>query len=200
MASLSMYNPTVTALRERLGYWPMPNFTFEEFLIDLTIRILILAALTPFAFRNSPWMRPVIYFSALVLCIANARGHTLATIFGRTVSTVHFPRPAPGFISSPMLLLAGIYALVQLRRNRKRNDILIEQTPSRGSAPAQLASPDGRDSKDGRPEIFPLFLPANRYSSYYEFTDPEDKHDFARICPATGRTHLKVRPALPSFL
>jgi hypothetical protein len=116
---LSVYNPTVTALRERLGYWPMPNFTFEEFLIDLTVGILILAALTPFAFRNSSWMRPVIYFSALVLCIANAGGHTLATIFGRTVSTVHFPRPAPGFISSPVLLCAGIYALVQLRRTEK---------------------------------------------------------------------------------
>jgi len=116
---LSTYNPTVTALREKLGYWPLPTFTFEEFLIDLTIGILILAALTPFAFRNSPWMRPVIYLSAVVLCIANACGHTLATILGRTVNTVHFPRPAPGFISSPMLLFAGIYALVQLRRTAK---------------------------------------------------------------------------------
>jgi len=116
---LSTYNPTVTALREKLGYWPLPTFTFEEFLIDLTIGILILAALTPFAFRNSPWMRPVIYLSAVVLCIANACGHTLATILGRTVNTVHFPRPAPGFISSPMLLFAGIYALGQLRRTAK---------------------------------------------------------------------------------
>jgi hypothetical protein len=116
---LSIYNPTVTALRERLSYWPMPNFTFQEFLVDLTIGILILAALTPFAFRNSPGMRPLIYFSAVVLCIANACGHTLATIFGRTVTGVHVPRPAPGFLSSPMLLFAGIYALVQLRRTPK---------------------------------------------------------------------------------
>lgn len=116
---LFIYNPTVTALRERFGFWPMPNFTFEGWLTGLAAGILILAALTPFAFRNAGWMRPIFYFSAIVLCIANACGHTLATIFGRTVSTVHFSRPAPGFISSPVLLFAGIYTLVQLRRTRK---------------------------------------------------------------------------------
>ena len=115
---LSVYNPTVIVLRERFGYWPMPTFTFRELLTGLTLGILILAALTPFAFRNSGWMRPLIYFSAVVLSILNACGHTLATIFGQTVNTVHFSRPAPGFISSPLLLFAGIYALVQLRRTR----------------------------------------------------------------------------------
>jgi hypothetical protein len=34
----------------------------------------------------------------------------------RTVSTVEFPRPAPGFYSSPLLFAAAIYAWVQLRR------------------------------------------------------------------------------------
>ena len=116
---LYIYNPTVTALRERLGFWPMPTFTFEGWLTGLSVGILFLAALTPFAFFNSRWMRPLIYFSAIVLCIFNAFGHTLGTIFGRTVSTVHFSRPAPGFLSSPVLLFAGIYALVQLRRTRK---------------------------------------------------------------------------------
>ena len=116
---LSIYNPTVTALRERFGFWPMPNFTFERWLTDLAVGIFILALLTPFAFRNSGWMRPIMYFSAIVLCIANVCGHTLGTILGRTVSTVHFSRPAPGFISSPILLFVGIYALVQLRRTRK---------------------------------------------------------------------------------
>ena len=116
---LFINNPTVTALRERFGFWPMPTFTFEGWLTDLAIGILVLALLTPFAFRNAGWMRPIMYFSAIVLCIANACGHTLATIFGRTVSTVHFSRPAPGFVSSPVLLFAGIYALVQLRHTRK---------------------------------------------------------------------------------
>ena len=115
---LFIYNPTVTALRERLGYWPMPTFTFEEWLTGLAAGILLLAALTPFAFVNARWLRPIFYLCAL-LCAGNAVAHTLATIFGRTVSTVHFSRPAPGFLSSPVLLFAGVYALFQLRRTRK---------------------------------------------------------------------------------
>ena len=113
---LFIYNPTVTALREKLGFWPMPTFAFQEWITGLTVGILLLATLTPFAFRNAAWMRPLFYFCAIVLCILNACGHTLATVFGRTVSTVHFSRPAPGFISSPILLAAGIYALFQLRK------------------------------------------------------------------------------------
>lgn len=115
---LFIYNPTVTALRERLGWWPMPTFTFEGWLTALAVGILLLTALTPFAFLNARWLRPIFYVSAVVL-IANAFAHTLATIFGRTVSTVHFSRPAPGFLTSPVLLFAGIYALMQLRRTRK---------------------------------------------------------------------------------
>ncbi len=116
---LLVFNPTVLALREKLGWWPMPTFSFKEWLSELAIGIAILAALTPLAFRNASWLRPIIYFCAIVLCIANACGHTLGTIFGRTVSTVHFSRPAPGSYSSPLLLFAGIYAIVQLRRTRK---------------------------------------------------------------------------------
>src|ERR1017187_6772928 len=44
--------------------------------------------------------------------------NALATIFGRTVSAVTFPRPAPGFWSSPPMAAAAIYLLVQLRRTK----------------------------------------------------------------------------------
>ncbi len=50
--------------------------------------------------------------------LLNAAGHTVATIFGRTVSSVTFPRPAPGFWSSPFLVAAAVYLLVQLRKTR----------------------------------------------------------------------------------
>lgn len=115
---LSVYNPTVVALRAKLGFWPMPTFGFREWLGGLTVGILLLALLSPFAFRNTGWLRPLFYFVAVVTGIFNALGHTLGTIFGQTVSTVRFPRPAPGFYSSPLLLIAAIYALVQLRRTR----------------------------------------------------------------------------------
>jgi hypothetical protein len=115
---LSVYDPTVLALRAKLGFWPMPTFQFREWLTRLILGILLLAALSPFAFRNTFWIRSIFYFVAMVAGVFNARGHTLGTIFGQTVSTVRFPRPAPGFYSSPLLLIVSIYALVQLRMTR----------------------------------------------------------------------------------
>jgi hypothetical protein len=50
--------------------------------------------------------------------VLNAVGHTLGTVFGRTIASVEFSRPMPGFYSSPFLLAASIYVLVQLRRSR----------------------------------------------------------------------------------
>lgn len=115
---LSVYNPTVLAMRAKLGFWPMPTFEFREWLIGLATGILLLALLSPLAFRNTRWIRPVFYFVVVVTGILNALGHTLGTILGHTVSTIRFPRPAPGFYSSPLLLIVSIYALVQLRRTR----------------------------------------------------------------------------------
>src|SRR5229473_6970720 len=117
---LSVYNPTVLATRAKLGFWPMPTFEFREWLTGLVIGILLLSALSPFAFRNARSIRPVFYFCAVVTGLLNALGHTVATILGHTVSAVRFPRPAPGFYSSPLLLIAAIYTLVQLRRTRGR--------------------------------------------------------------------------------
>lgn len=115
---LKMYNPTVAAMRERFTWFPMPAFEFREWLIGLIAAILILLLLAPFAFRNARWLRPLAYIFALLM-LANGMGHTLATIFGQTVSTVRFPRPAPGFYSSPLLFAGSIYLLVRLRVTRK---------------------------------------------------------------------------------
>jgi len=116
---LAVYNPTVLALRARLGSWPMPTFGFQTWLTGLTLGIVLLAALTPWAFQNARWIRPLFYFCAVVTGVLNALGHIIGTIFGRTVSTVQFPRPAPGFYTSPLLLAAAIYALLQLKRTRQ---------------------------------------------------------------------------------
>src|SRR5436305_3466494 len=118
---LNIYNPTVLAMRAKLGFWPMPTFSFREWLTSLAAGILLLALLSPFAFSNERWIRPIFYFVAVVTGILNAAGHTIGTIFGRTVSGVHFARPAPGFYSSPPLLAAAIYSLVQLRRTKNQH-------------------------------------------------------------------------------
>ena len=115
---LSVNNPTVLALRQKLGFWPMPTFTFRVWLTGLIMVILLFLALSPPMFRNVGWMRLVAYFCAIVIGILNALGHTFATILGHTVRSVTFPRPAPGFYSSPTLFAAACFLLVQLRRTR----------------------------------------------------------------------------------
>ena len=114
---LSVYNPTVAALRARLGWFPMPVFTFEVWLTGLLVAILLLLSLSPLIARGTRWTRAVAY-AVGVLMVLNALGHTAGTIFGRTVASVEFARPMPGFYSSPLLLAASIYLFVQLRSSR----------------------------------------------------------------------------------
>src|SRR5882757_679133 len=62
---LSVYNPTVLAMRVRFGFWPMPTFDFRVWLTALIIGIVVLVALSPFAFRNARWIRLLSYFLAI---------------------------------------------------------------------------------------------------------------------------------------
>ena len=114
---LSVYNPTVIGFRAKLGFWPMPTFGFREWLTGLIVGVVILLALSPLVFRGDRWMRPFFYFFAIVM-VLNGLGHTIGTILGHTLPSIRFPRPMPGFYSSPLILAAAIYALVQLRRTR----------------------------------------------------------------------------------
>jgi hypothetical protein len=117
---LPVYNATVIALRGKFLFWPMPTFGFHTWLTTLVVAIGIFAALAPFASQNQRWARATLYFVSIVAGILNATGHIAATILGHTVQAVRFPRPAPGFYSSPLLLLTAIYVLTQLRRTSVR--------------------------------------------------------------------------------
>jgi hypothetical protein len=121
---LSVYNPTVSAIRERVAWLPLPVFEFEIWLGGLISACLLLLALTPFAFRGSRWLRPLAYALA-VLMIGNAVVHTAGTIAGRTLPGISFRRPMPGFYSSPLLLAASVYLLICLRATRPVPDRLI---------------------------------------------------------------------------
>jgi hypothetical protein len=106
-------------MRSEYTWFPMPTFEYRDWLIGLIVANAVFLVLTPFAFQNALWLRPLAYFYAGVHLL-NGTGHTLATIFGQTVSSVHFPRSAPGFYAWPLLIAGSIYLLVRLRANARR--------------------------------------------------------------------------------
>ena len=114
---LAVYNPTVLAMRGQYPWFPMPTFGFREWLVGLIFANVLLLALTPLAYRNARWIRPLAYFFAAIMFL-NGLGHTFFTILGHTVASVQFPRPAPGFYSSPLLLAASVYLFLRLRATR----------------------------------------------------------------------------------
>jgi hypothetical protein len=110
---LSVYNPTVMVLREKRPWLPFPVFTFGVWLAGLVGANVLLLCLSVFVLRGARWMRPLGYVFAVIM-LANGLGHIVGTIFGRTVASIRFPRPMPGFYSSPFLLLASAYLLCEL--------------------------------------------------------------------------------------
>jgi hypothetical protein len=120
---LSVYNPTVLALRSRLGWWPMPTFQFREWLAGLIALVCVLFLFSPLFFSTGWPIRPLAWIFAALMAL-NGVGHTLGTIAGRSVASVHFSRPMPGFYSSPFLIAASLWTLLELRRTRS-----VKHTP-----------------------------------------------------------------------
>jgi hypothetical protein len=120
---LGVYNPTVLAVRQRWGWFPMPTFGFREWLVGLTIAVALCFALTPAAMRGARWLRPLAWLAAIIQ-FSNAMGHTVGTILGHTVSSVMFPRPAPGFYSSPFLFIGSVWLMLRLRKTAGANESL----------------------------------------------------------------------------
>jgi hypothetical protein len=110
---LDVYNPTVNAIRAQLPWLPLPVFRFETWITGLIAAIGALMCVSVFVFQGARWTRPAGYAFA-ILMILNALGHTAGTLFGRTVESVRFSGPMPGFYSSPLLMAAAIYLLLRL--------------------------------------------------------------------------------------
>jgi hypothetical protein len=115
---LAVYNPTVTVLRERWNWFPMPSLQFREFLAVMIVACGLLFCLTPVAARGMRGLRPLAWVYALIMFL-NGLSHTLFSILGHTVAAVTFPRPAPGFYSSPLLFVASVWLMVRLRRTAR---------------------------------------------------------------------------------
>jgi hypothetical protein len=111
---LSYYNATVLTLHGHFWWFPRMDFPFRAWLTGLLVALTVCFLLTPFAFRNARWLRPLAYLFAGIQFM-NGMGHTLAQIFGRTAPSVRFEEFAPGFYTAPLLLVSSAYLFWSLR-------------------------------------------------------------------------------------
>lgn len=101
---LSFYNPLVRDLRDSLGFWPMPTFSFEAWLAGLIVAILISFAVTPIVARGRRLIRVVVTVLGIIM-VLNAMAHLLGSVY--------FGYLLPGFWSSPLLLATAIFVVVR---------------------------------------------------------------------------------------
>lgn len=102
---LSVYNPTVRAIRARFPFLPLPTFTFRVWLGGLIAVTLFLFSLAPAAFRGAPGLRPAAYVFGIVMA-----GNGLVHLVG----SLRMGRAMPGVYSAPFILAAGIFLLASL--------------------------------------------------------------------------------------
>ena len=114
---LAVYNPTVLAFKARVPWLPLPVFCFEIWLAGLAMLCALLLTATPLVASGRRAGRLLAYVVAVVM-VLNAVLHTLGTILGHTVPSVSFPRPMPGFFSSPVLFAAALLVLWRLARTK----------------------------------------------------------------------------------
>lgn len=115
---LSVYNPTVDELRRSVPFLIAPRVGFREWLAGLIAVDAGLFCLSPLAFRANGFVRRLAYPFAGIMLL-NGLAHIAGTIAGRTVSTVRFKRPMPGFWSSPVIAAASMNLLHELSKREK---------------------------------------------------------------------------------
>jgi hypothetical protein len=102
---LSIYNPMVRNLRALFPFLPLPTFTFRVWLTGLVVTVVLLASLTPLAFRGVAWMRPIAYAFGIVMA-----GNGLLHLVG----SVYMRKAMPGVYSAPLILAAAVYLLASV--------------------------------------------------------------------------------------
>jgi len=101
---LAFYNPMVLGLKQRLGFFPAPIFSFEIWLGGLIAFIIICFLLTPIIKRENKIVK-ILAAAFGILMIANALGHMLGSVL--------LGKFLPGVWSSPFLLAAAVYVVVR---------------------------------------------------------------------------------------
>jgi len=108
---LSVYNPAVRALRQKLPFLPLPTFTFDVWLTGLILAVILLLFLSPYAFRRARWMTVLSYPFGIIM-LGNGLGHIIGSFY--------LGRLMPGVYSAPLLLASSIYLLWSIRRDEAR--------------------------------------------------------------------------------
>ena len=101
---LPFYNQSVINLREQLGFFPAPTFSFSIWLGGLIIAIILLYLMTYIVVRGSRFIRVFTIIFA-VLMIFNGLGHLLGSLY--------YGRILPGMWSSPFLILMASFVVFQ---------------------------------------------------------------------------------------
>ncbi len=108
---LSVYNPFVSAARQRWAWFPMPIFAFEVWLVGLIILVGVLLLLTPLAYRGVAPVRTAAYPYAAIMLL-NGVGHL--------VGSVYLWRWMPGATTAPLLLVTSVWLLRSSTRGAER--------------------------------------------------------------------------------
>lgn len=104
---LDFYNPLVLSIRERIGWFPMPTFTFDVWLAGLIFAVVVLALATRWIGRGSAAAVAVTWAFAGLMFL-NGMGHL--------AGSVYFQRWLPGATSAPLLLVASVMLARQAMR------------------------------------------------------------------------------------
>ena len=106
---LELWNPMVLRLRESIPWSPFPTFSFSIWLGGLTVLVLALFLLLPFAAAGAAWLRPSAYLYGAIMLLNG---------FGHLAASVVLGRRAPGVSSAPLLIAASVWLLRRLMRSR----------------------------------------------------------------------------------
>jgi hypothetical protein len=107
---LGVYNPIVRAARARVGWFPMPEFTFAPWLAGLGVLVLLLLALSPLAYRGSRVLGLAAYLYATIMLL-NGIAHLTASVY--------LGRWAPGATTAPLMIATSIWLFNTAREARR---------------------------------------------------------------------------------
>ena len=108
---LEVYNPAVAAIRARVPWLPLPVFTFDVWLAGLIAAVALLLWLSIFVFRGHRWTLRASYPLG-VLMLLNGLGHFAGSLY--------LGRPMPGVWSSPLLVTAAVWLMIEARRRARQ--------------------------------------------------------------------------------